>query len=202
MGNPPLPLGYSPLAPRHIATVVTWLEMTRRPSPGPSHPPKGEAALRPLAGGVEAYRALFRAVGEDWLWVSRLAIPDAELRSILADPRVELCVLHQGSQPIGLLELDFRIGGECELAFFGLVPDAIGRGFGRALMAEALARAWAKPIKRFWVHTCSLDHPAALGFYRKAGFRPYKFAVEVIEDPRLTGLLPRSAAPHIPMIEG
>ena len=85
----------------------------------------------------------------------------------------------QEGRDIGLLELDFREAGTCELSFFGVVPDAVGGGAGRWLMNEALKRAWVRPISRLWVHTCSLDHPAALGFYQRSGFRPYQVMVEV-----------------------
>jgi ribosomal protein S18 acetylase RimI-like enzyme len=105
-----------------------------------------------------------------------------------------------GSEDIGLLELDFRRPGACELAFLGVVPEAIGSGAGRFLIGQAVARAFARPIGRLWVHTCTLDHPGALGFYRRAGFRPYKRAVEVADDPRLAGHLPRAAAPQIPLM--
>jgi GNAT superfamily N-acetyltransferase len=101
----------------------------------------------------------------------------------------------------GLLELDFTTPPECELSFFGVVPEEIGKGSGGFLMAQAIARAWARPINRFWVHTCTFDHPAALQFYKRSGFTPYKMKVEVHADPRLTGHMPRSAAPHVPIIE-
>jgi GNAT superfamily N-acetyltransferase len=101
-----------------------------------------------------------------------------------------------------LLELDFRAENECELVFFGLVREAIGRGVGRFMMDRAIALAWRRPIRRFWVHTCHFDHPAALAFYQRSGFQPYAFMVEIMDDPRLTGVLPRSAAPHVPSIEG
>ena len=69
-------------------------------------------------------------------------------------------------------------------------------------MNEALARAWARPISRFWVHTCSFDHPGALAFYQRSGFRPYQVMVEVHQDPRLTGHLPPEASPQVPLIGG
>ncbi len=69
-------------------------------------------------------------------------------------------------------------------------------------MAHAIALAWSRPIRRFWVHTCNFDHPSALAFYQRAGFRPYATMVEVTEDPRLLGLLPKSAAPHVPLFDG
>ena len=102
---------------------------------------------------------------------------------------------------VGILELDFRADGECELGYFGLVQELTAKGFGRWLMAQALALAWRKSVKRVWVHTCTLDHPRALGFYRAAGFVPYATAIETFADPRIAGLLPREAAPHVPLIQ-
>jgi GNAT superfamily N-acetyltransferase len=98
------------------------------------------------------------------------------------------------------LELDFRVPGECELAFVGLVPDLAGQGHGRWLLAEALRLAWRDGISRVHVHTCTLDHPAALTAYRRAGFVPIKRAIETFPDPRLTGLLSLDCAPHWPLL--
>jgi GNAT superfamily N-acetyltransferase len=188
--------GYTDLPAGTIAAVVTYLEMREPPAVAP--PAATGWSLAPLSGDVDRYRALFSRVGESWLWFSRLVMSDASLRSILGDPRVKAFALHEDGRDLGLLELDFRQPGECELSFFGVVPEAIGRGFGRVLMAEALRRAWEAPIKRLWVHTCTLDHPRALGFYMRSGFRPYKRAVEIADDPRLKGYLPPAAAPHMP----
>ena len=200
--NPVLPAGYSPLAPGMIANVVTCLEMTARPQPMPVRPAPAYSLRRWERPQLDAYRDLYRQVGTDWMWFSRLFMADEKLQAILWDPQVEVYSLHDGAQDIGLLELDFRSEGQCELAFFGVVPEAIGQGAGRFLMDRAIELAWARPIQRLWVHTCTLDHPAALGFYLRSGFRPYAVMVEVHKDPRLTGHLPRDAARHVPLIEG
>ena len=128
-------------------------------------------------------------------------MPDAELRAILEDPRVEVYALRRGDEHAGILELDYRESGQCELAFFGLTRDVLGHGLGRSLMNEAIERAWSRPIERFWVHTCTLDSPAALDFYLRSGFVAYALKVEVQADPRLTGAMPRTCAPHVPLIE-
>lgn len=202
--NPVLPAGYSPLAPGMIANVVTCLEMTARPaSKGAPHGKAGALSLRrweqPDPG---RYRDLYRRVGTEWMWFSRLFMSDETLRGIIQHPDVQVYSLEEGEREIGLLELDFRDPGQCELAFFGVVPEAIGKGAGRYLMERAIELAWSRPINRFWVHTCTLDHPSALGFYQRFGFRPYRMMVEVHRDPRLTGHLPRDAAPHVALIEG
>ena len=100
----------------------------------------------------------------------------------------------------GLAELDFRTEGECEIAFFGLMPGLIGRGAGRWMMNRVLDIAWSRPIDRLWLHTCSYDHPGALNFYIRSGFVPFRRQIEVVDDPRMTGLLPRSAAIHVPLL--
>jgi GNAT superfamily N-acetyltransferase len=92
-------------------------------------------------------------------------------------------------------------GSDIEISYFGLTPDLVGQGAGRYLMEHALAAAWASHPHRVWVHTCTLDHPRALSFYLKAGFAPYKRAIEIADDPRLTGDVPRTAAQHIPLIQ-
>ncbi|MBF9234457.1 GNAT family N-acetyltransferase [Microvirga alba] len=191
--------GYTDLPPGKIATIVTYLEMRQAPALPPATTPDG-LSLQRLTSDRDRYRALFRGIGEPWLWFSRVTISDAELAAILDDPKVEAYALNDGTADIGLLELDFRVAGEVELGFLGLVPGTIGRGAGRFLMNEAIRRAFAKPVSRFFVHTCTLDHPAALDFYRRSGFTPYKRAIEVDDDPRLMGAVPREAAPQVPVL--
>jgi GNAT superfamily N-acetyltransferase len=203
MSKTPLsvPQGYSIVPPRHVANVATFLEMRSKPeisSPGLA---KVMTLERWQDADLATYRALFKTIGENWLWYSRLVIQDDALLRILRDPRIEIYRLLEDGVVAGLLELDFSEKDECELAFFGLMPQAIGRGAGRALMSEALHLAWAKPISRLWVHTCTFDHPLALTFYRRSGFVPYQVAIEIYPDPRLTGHMPRNAAPHVPIIE-
>jgi GNAT superfamily N-acetyltransferase len=189
-----------PVAPGQIATIVTHLEMRERPRPAPL-PAAPLRLVRWKAPALDRYRALFRRVGEEWLWFSRLVMPDAAVEAIIHDPAVEVyAVCDPRGVEVGLLELDFRSPPDCELSFCGLVSGLTGKGFGRWLLAQASSLAWRRGVTRFWVHTCTLDHPAALSAYRRAGFVPYARAVETFDDPRLTGHLPRAAAPQIPLI--
>ena len=189
-----------PVANDQIATIVTSLEMRERPRPAPIPP----APLRLVpwkAPTPEAYRTLFRRVGEPWLWFSRLVMSDAELTAIIHDPAVAIyAVTDPRGVEVGLLELDFRALPDCELSFLGLVPGLTGKGLGQWLMAQAKSLAWRKDVTRFWVHSCTLDSPGAIGFYRKAGFMPYKREIETFADPRLIGVLSRDAAPHVPLL--
>ncbi len=195
-----LPDGYSDVPAGKIAAVVTHLEMTARPPLRPD--PPGAWTLRKVEmPGLDWFRDLYRRVGEEWLWFSRLQMSDADFAAIIHSPLVEVYALVEGGRDEGLLELDFREAGQCELAFFGVTARLIGSGAGSWLMNRALERAWSRDVERVWVHTCTLDHPSALAFYQRSGFRPFRRQVEIADDPRLDGTLPRSAAKHVPMIE-
>ena len=196
-----LPDGYSDVAPGKLAAVVTCLEMHARPATRAERAPAPWQLRRVPQPEASWYRELYARVGAEWLWFSRLQMPVSELEAIIRHADVEVYALAVDGRDEGLLELDFRERGECELAFFGVGRTLLGRGAGRWLMNRALERAWARPIRRLWVHTCTHDHPDALAFYLRSGFEPYARRVEVADDPRLTGLAPRTAAAHIPIIE-
>jgi GNAT superfamily N-acetyltransferase len=183
-----------------LAEVATALEMTAPPLRRPVPASHRFAVRRVERPALDWYRDLFRRVGEPWLWFSRLRLDDAGLAAIVHDPAVEVSVLVVDGRDEGLLELDFRVPGEVELAFFGVTQALVGKGAGRFLMDVALQRAWAAAPRRVWVHTCTLDHPGALDFYRRSGFVAYRRWVEVNDDPRLDGTLPEDAAPQVPLI--
>src|SRR4030081_471087 len=183
-----LPDGYSDVPRGKIAAVVTHLEMTERPAPR-SDPPGPWTLRRVEMPGLDWYRDLHRRVGEEWLWFSRLQLADAELAAIIHSPLVEVYALVQDGRDEGLLELDFRDAGQCELAFFGVTSKLIGSGAGRWLMNRALERAWSWQVARVWVHTCTHDHQTAVAFYQRSGFRPFRRQVEIEDDPRLGGAL-------------
>lgn len=197
-----LPEGITDLTPGKLASVVTYLEMTERPAPrATTAQPDLTLALHD-APSVEWYRKLYRLVGDDYLWFSRLVMDDAALSAHLCSDRVEVWSVQKDGADLGLLELEWMQNGDCELSFFGLSASLIGGGVGRWLMEHAIDRAFAREITRFFVHTCTLDSAQALPFYIRSGFAPYGRAVEVADDPRLTGLVPAESAPHIPLLRG
>jgi GNAT superfamily N-acetyltransferase len=192
-------VSYESVPDNEVAAVVTYLEM-RAPGEQPV-PPSTLCLKRVEVPQPEHYRELFRLIGAPWLWFSRLILDDAHLAAIIQHPMVELdAVLDEHGREVGMLELDFREPHECELAFIGLIPELSGKGHGRWLLADAVRRAWREGVNRVHVHTCSLDHPAALSAYRRAGFTPYKRAIERFPDPRLLGILPKDCAPQIPLL--
>ena len=191
-------MGLTPVPSGEVATIVTTLEMRRRPPlrPMPASRLRLVAWHQPEP---EKYRALFRRIGAPWLWFSRLVMDTTTLSAIIHDPAVAVfAAVDPAGVEVGMLELDFRQPGACELAYVGLIPELAGQGHGRWLMAEAMARSWTKSVERVWVHTCTLDHPAALGFYRASGFTPISRTIETFPDPRLTGILPPETAPQVP----
>lgn len=179
-----------------IGAVVTSLEMTARPPLRPS-PPTRLRLKRWIEPQPAKYRLLFERVGSRWLWYSRLAMDDAALKAAIGELHV---VINPQDVEVGFIELDFR-GDECLISFLGVVPELAGRGHGQWILTQTLALAWRKDVKRVHVHTCTLDHPAALPSYLAAGFRPYRRSMESFPDPRLSGLLPRDCAPQIPLLE-
>ena len=183
-----------------LPSIVVCLEMTERPAPRLAVPPPDVTLRHVKAPDLDWFRALFAKVGGPWLWYSRLILSDEDLTAIIHDPMVEVRVVEQAGVPEGLMELDFRQDGEVELSFFGLTAVLIGTGVGRWLMEEAIDRAFSTPIRRLWVHTCNYDHPAALPFYQHSGFKPYRFALDIDPDPRLSGILPKDAGPQVPRI--
>lgn len=192
--------GFHDVPDGKIAAVVTSLEMTERPPMRPEVDGAPWSLRRPADVQPDTYLDLYRAVGRDWLWFTRLVAPRETLAAAIGDPKVEVYRLEAPGGETGILELDFREPGSCELTYFGVTGGLVGGGAARWLMNRAIERAWAQPIRRFWVHTCTLDHPNAPGFYMRSGFRAFRRQVEIADDPRLLGLAPLDSAPHIPII--
>ncbi|MGQ0588259.1 MAG: GNAT family N-acetyltransferase [Sphingosinicella sp.] len=188
--------GFTHLPAGHVGAVVTFLEMTQRPALA-SVPESPLRLERWDAVDPERYRELFRRVGANWLWYSRLAMDDAALGAAIAEVHA---VRDSGGAEAGLVELDFKTPGACFIRFLGLAPELAGQGHGRWLFAETLRLVWREDVERVTVHTCSLDHPAALPAYLRAGFVATGRAFESFPDPRLAGHLPRDAAPQVPLI--
>ncbi|QPQ55981.1 GNAT family N-acetyltransferase [Allosphingosinicella flava] len=185
------------IPPGHVGTVVTFLEMTERPKPRPV-PPSPLRLQRWAEADPRKYRLLFERVGGRWLWYSRLAMDDRALTAAICEVHA---VLDPRGVEVGMIELDFAQEGTCLIRFLGLVPELAGKGHGRWLFAQVAQLAWRAGVERVIVNTCTLDHPAALPAYLKAGFTACRRAFESFPDPRLSGLLPCDIAPQIPLVE-
>jgi GNAT superfamily N-acetyltransferase len=156
-----------------IDVKVFYLEMLAPSRRTITTPREGLSIIQARKPTVPFYRFLYNTVGREYHWYSRGKLTDAELATVLANPLNEVHVLHADGTPAGFAELDRRVDGEIELVQFGLMPEFIGQGLGRWFLQWTIDRAWSYQPRRFWLHTCTLDHPTALPNYLKAGFSLY-----------------------------
>ena len=126
------------------------------------------------------YHYLYSEVGRNYHWVDRLSWKDKQIQAYLSKPSISLWVLYCAGAPGGFFELRQHEDGSVEIVFFGLLKDYIGRGFGKYLLTIAVEQAWNKATSHIWVHTCTLDHPAALSNYIKRGFKPFRQETYVV----------------------
>jgi GNAT superfamily N-acetyltransferase len=202
--HPELAPGHHAVRAGELACIVTALEMLAPPEGLRRLVPEVDVPLQLVRwkdAAPEKYRMLYKRVGGPWIWWSRLVMSDAELVAIIHDREVQVfAVADRAGVEVGMVELDFRVEGECEVAFFGFIAGATGKGFGKWLMRRALQMAWRPGTRRVWVHTCTLDDPRAVGFYRAQGFEAYARTVEIFSDPRHVGLLPQDVAQGHPIL--
>jgi GNAT superfamily N-acetyltransferase len=172
-----------------VAVEVTFLRMDRPPAgPAPAFPP-GASVVVAERCTVGFYRYLYDGVGRRHVWWLRRTLTDEQLAGILRDPANAVHVLMHQGEPAGFYELDRRNRPAVNLSYFGLLPHALGRGMGRALLRHAVDTAWAGGATRaMTVNTCTADHPRALPNYLAAGFRPVRAVREVWQVPARLGL--------------
>jgi GNAT superfamily N-acetyltransferase len=183
-----------------LEVTFTYLEMHNAPirpqilPPVLKYPVKLTRIMEPTVG---FYRYLYNAVGEPWLWYERRIMEDEPLIQIIHDERVEIYCLFVGSVPAGYAELNRRDRLDIELSYFGLIPDFIGKGLGRYFLEAVIDIAWSHNPNRFWLHTCTLDHPSALPNYQRRGFSMSNQITRKVMDPRQVGYLPVSVGPPL-----
>lgn len=197
-----LPDGFTDIPPGKIAAIATILECrgapTGEPVPAASPNWRFERIARPELGW---YVALLRKVGTAHLWYQRLSLSDDAITAKIGDEATILHVLFDGDEPMGLAELDLTEPRSAELVYFGVAPELVGSGAARFMMDRLLRVAFGFDIDRLWLHTNTIDHPKAMGFYRRAGFQPVRQMLELADDPRLGGLFQREDAPQVPLFE-
>jgi GNAT superfamily N-acetyltransferase len=159
-----------------VTTTVTrtYLRMARPEQLRPARPVPNAGAVRLSPCTTGRYRELYAAVGGPWRWHDRDAWSDERLAAHLADPSVSVFLFVVQDNPAGYFELQRHDDGDVEIAYFGLFPDQIGKGYGGAMLTAAASEAWRLGATSVWLHTCTLDHPRALDNYRARGFDEYK----------------------------
>jgi GNAT superfamily N-acetyltransferase len=165
--------------------VTTWyLEMTARSDLRPKRSSRSDLGLARVALPMpELNRFFYTAVGGAWYWIDRLGWTWSEWLSYLDRPELETWVLSVAGVPAGYFELEAQAKNAVEIAYFGLLPSYTGQGLGGHLLTLATERAWDRGADRVWLHTCSLDHPGAMGNYQARGFRLYRAEVESEDLP-------------------
>jgi GNAT superfamily N-acetyltransferase len=167
-----------------LREIVTWhLEIT---DPADFRPTRPRPELRIERAEIpcpELNRFFYTAVGGDLFWLDRVAWTYERWMAWLDRPEVETWIGSVSGTPAGYFELERQAEGSIEIAYFGLLPRFVGQGLGGALLSAAIARAWESGARRVWVHTCSLDHAAALPAYQARGFRIFKTETSVHDLP-------------------
>jgi hypothetical protein len=153
-----------------VKTQTTYLEMFAPPRVVVRPPRDDVDVARIERPSIEFYRWLYKSVGAAFGWVDRLMMPEDELRRIIDDDRTNIYILRVAGQTAGYAELDRRTEPQIEIAYFGLFTEFLGLGLGKYFLNWVVHKAWSFQPQRLWVHTCDLDHPAALPTYLKAGF--------------------------------
>jgi GNAT superfamily N-acetyltransferase len=156
-------------------TVTTWyLQMTDPAQLRPVARELPDAAVERVEPADPAFnRRMYAEVGGPWRWLDRIPWDDERWSAAIDRPEVETWVVTEHYATAGYAELE-RSGHELEIAYFGLLPGFEGRGLGGLLLTAVTRRAWELAPQRVWVHTCSLDSPAALPAYERRGFEIYK----------------------------
>lgn len=168
-------------APKPIEVTVTFLEMA---SPPPHLPPlplnQPVALLAAREPQLHFYRYLLDRVGRRWKWERSLRLSDEALSEELAKPGRDVRVLYLDGSPAGFFDIR-PATEESEIAYFGLMDHAVGRGLGRWFLGAAIGAAWQTKPRKVVVQTCTLDHPAALPLYQKLGFGPVGQRKELVQ---------------------
>jgi ribosomal protein S18 acetylase RimI-like enzyme len=165
-----------------IEITRTYLEMR---APSELHPARNSDPLIKIEPqrdcSTELFRELYREVGRNYFWIDRLPWTDEQIKTYLQQPEVSVWLMTYDGDIAGYFELKKEADGATEIAYFGLMPQFIGRGLGKHLLTCAVEQAWADGAKRVWLHTCTDDDPAALPNYLKRGFKPFKTEKYLVE---------------------
>ncbi len=174
-----------------LMKVTTWSLQMLRPALPPPRPFPEDVRLDRATGIAPEYaRFLYGLVGGDWYWTDRLPWTRQQWADELAVPGTEFWIIYREGVPMGYVQLQpvaQSDGTQVEIRYFGLAQQAIGRGLGGPLLEHGIAAAWSLPERsglppttRVWVHTCTLDGPAALANYQARGLVVY--AEETTEE--------------------
>lgn len=153
---------------RFQPVTVTFLEM-HEPKEFPAPLPHTHFALLPKPISVNEYRKYYYAVGEKHFWLDRMVMPDEELFDKINAANVDIYIFYVNDDAAGYIEF-IKEEKFVEILYFGIMPEFTGKGFGKYFLQWVMAQAWSYKPEWVQLNTCTLDHPNALGMYKKAGF--------------------------------
>lgn len=167
---------------KSIPTRTWYLEMKIEPIKAVTLPEncKVKKLVNP---DVNFYISLYKSVGEQYNWFDRLIMPIDQLRNVISSDSTEIQVLYCNNEPAGFVEYQLGKPGETEIVYFGICADFRGKKLGYPFLSWSIKHAWERGINRLWLHTCDLDHKAALPLYQQVGFDIFK--EEVVIQPVL-----------------
>ena len=114
----------------------------------------------------------YKQIGKKHQWVDRLVWQDKNWMDYVSNKNLKTYILQKEEDLIGYFELIFN-NNDCEIAYFGILEEYMGRGYGGFLLSEAIKIGF-KNANRIWVHTCSLDHANAIENYKSRGMKVFK----------------------------
>lgn len=158
--------------------IVSYMQMNAAPSAAPLKCPAENISMKLQRLDSQDYLRLYKEIGANYRWDTRLVITEEELAAILASPHTEIFVLSQDEEWIGLCEFDTSAFPEIEIKHFGIVERAHGKGIGRYFLDAVLRKLWERKPSRVWLHTDTDDHKNAVPTYERAGFVKYKEEAE------------------------
>jgi len=159
---------------KYLETLTWHLEMKERPSkPAPAFP-GGFSISTGSRPELREYLSIYRAVGDKYNWYDRLLMPQDVLQEKLNSRHTLIIYLLYQQDIAGFAELDLSVPGDAEIVYFGICDAYTGKKAGMPFLKQVIDLAWEYATHRVWLHTCDLDHPAALPLYQKAGFIVYK----------------------------
>lgn len=163
-----------------------YLEMHASAEIQPKHTAiEGLQIVKAEIPSAELQHFLYRSVGGDWYWYEKAHWSYEQWLGYAQNPHLHTWVAYVRGTPVGYFQLEVQ-GESVEIAYFGLLPQFGSMGLGGHLLTVALEEAWKLAPKRVWVHTCTLDSPAALANYKARGLKVYKTKSQILDIPERT----------------
>ncbi len=159
----------------NVEMTVYYLEMNNRNEFTPSTKTDDDFYSKKIdVHCPEINKMFYMAVGSHWDWIDKLEWTEEQWNHYGTGPELETWIGYYKNTPVGYFELELQKEGNVEIVYFGLLKQFIGKGLGGQFLTHAIERAWNTGAKRVWLHTCNLDHPAALENYIARGFKLFK----------------------------